>query len=171
MKKLLLSFCLVCFAIFAVACEDSLSVRGATISEITAVGSTNSAVSISFALDSRLENLGVDVQLRFTKSGEVTFWEDNGEKLTFEIAESDVWYSLTNLIAIANGKEGQETFVTQKDAVGHNYLFSSKEAKTIAIRVVVGDIVENSARTGYILTETMPISDIFNLNVKASENG
>ena len=171
MKRILLSFFLICFAVFAVACEDSLSVRGASIKEITTPGSTNSAVSVSFASDSRLENLGVDVQLRFTKSGEIIFWEDGGEKLTFEIAEDDVWYSLTNLIAIAKGREGQENFVKQKDAVGHNYLFSSKEAKIIAIRVVAGDIVENSGKAGYILTETMPISDIFNLKVKASENG
>ncbi len=165
MKKILISFALIFVAIFATACEDSLKVRGASISEITSAGSGNFAVSISYASDSRLENLGVDVQLRFNKKGEVQFWEDNGEKLQFEIKESDVWYSLTSLIATAKGEQGKEEFVKHKDAVAHNYLFSSNQTVTISIRVVAGDIVENLAGTGYILTETMPISDVFNLKV------
>lgn len=166
MKKLCYFFILsLCFLL--AGCEDSLKVRGANINEITSSGNSNYGVCISFNQDSRLENLGVDVQLRFEKSGEINFWEDNQEKHLFTINESDVWYSLTNLIAISEGNEGKEKFVLHKDVVSHNYLFSSEKYNSISIRVVAGNVVKNSQDTGYILTEAMPISDIFKLNIKS----
>ena len=169
MKKLLLCSFFLYLSLFLVACEDTLKVRGANISEITAAGSDNYGVCVSFNSDSRIEELGVDVQLRFEKDGEIVFWEDNGQKMTFTIQEADQWYSLTNLIAIANSSEAEEEFVKAKEAVSRNYLFSSQQNNTISIRVVAGDIVENSAGTGYILTESMPISDVFKLKVNAKQ--
>lgn len=166
MKKLC-SFFILCLCFLLSACEDSLKVRGASISEITSVGSSNYGVCVSFAQDSRLEKLGVDVQLRFEKTGEITFWEENQQKQVFNINEADVWYSLTNLIALSNEKEGQEEFVLHKDAVNHNYLFLSEKDNTISIRVVAGEVIRNSQDTGYILAETMPISDIFKLKIES----
>lgn len=166
MKKLLCSIFL-CFSLFLMACEDTLQVRGANITPITSAGSSNYGVCISFNSDSRIEELGVDVQLRFEKKGDVVFWEDNGQKFTFSIQEADRWYSLTNLIAIASSSEGAEEFVKAKEAVSHNYLFSSQQNNTISIRVVGGDITSNSAGTGEVLTESMPISDVFKLKVEA----
>lgn len=166
MKKLLCSIFL-CLSLFLVACEDTLQVRGANITPITSAGSSNYGVCISFNSDSRIEELGVDVQLRFEKKGDVVFWEDNGQKFTFSIQEADRWYSLTNLIAKAFGQEGREQFVKAGDAVSHNYLFSSQQTNTISIRVVGGDITSNSAGTGDVLTESMPISDVFKLKVEA----
>ena len=169
MKKVC-SFFVLLLCFLMVGCEDSLKIRGASISEITAVGSSNAGVAVSYAQDSRLKNLGVDTQLRFSESGEIIFWEENQEKLTFTIEKADVWYSLTNLIAIAKDKEGQENYVLHSEAVGHNYLFSSSKDNTVSIRVVAGEIVENSTKTGYILTESSPISDIYSLKIKGSDN-
>ena len=167
MKKLLSIFFMICCFSFAFSgCENSVKINGASITEITSTGSKNYAINIAYFQDSRLENLGTDVQLRFNKTGEVTFWEDNGEKQNFVIDEFDTWYSLTNLIAIANGQEGKENFVYFKDALNKSYMFSSSENLEISIRVVVGNIEKNSSQTGYILTETMPVSDIFVLRVK-----
>ena len=118
MKKLLSIFFMICCFSFAFSgCENSVKINGASITEITSTGSKNYAINIAYFQDSRLENLGTDVQLRFNKTGEVVFWEDNGEKQNFVIDEFDTWYSLTNLIAIANGQEGKENFVYFKDAL------------------------------------------------------
>ena len=166
MKKLSsVFFSIMLFSFILSGCESSVKIQGASICETTSAGSKNFSVNISYFQDSRLENLGSDVQLRFNKIGEITFWEDNKEKLIFNIDEFDTWYSLTNLIAIAQDNEGNENFVLQKDAVNKNYIFSSNQNIEISIRVVAGNIVKNSYGTGYILTDSMPISDVFVLKV------
>lgn len=166
MKKLLsIFFYIMTVTILLTGCENSLKIHGASISETTMVGSRNYSINISYFQDSRLADLGTDVQLRFNKTGEVTFWEDNSEKINFVIDEFDTWYSLTNLIAVANGNTGKENYVKFKDVSNKNYIFSAIQDLEISIRVVVGNIVANSTATGYILTESMPVSDIFVLKV------
>lgn len=168
MKKssFLALFLLILTPIFLFACENATMIRTAVISEITAVGSKNYGVRISFANDSRLEEKSVDVQVKFNKTGEILFWEENNEKLTFVIDEVDEWYSLTNLIAKANDREGSEDFEKHNEARTRTYLFNFEGRININIRVVAGEKEENSSQTGYILVGSEPISDQFTLKLQ-----
>lgn len=168
MKKyrFLAIFLLILAPLFIYACENATLIRTATISEITAVGSKNYGVRISFANDKRFEEKCVDVQVKFNKIGDITFWEENGEKLIFEIDEIDEWYSLTTLIYKAQGKEGSENFEYHNQAKTRTYLFNFDGRVNVNIRAVAGDKELNSDETGYILTESEPISDQFTLKIQ-----
>ena len=148
------------------ACENATQIRTATITEITSVGSKNYGVRITFANDSRLEGKNVDVQVKFNKIGNITFWEENNEKLNFEIEEIDEWYSITNLQAKANGREGTENFEKHNEALTRTYLWNYDGNIAINIRVVAGQKEANSEEKGYILVGSEPISDTFTLKIK-----
>ena len=147
-------------------CETSTELSCASISEITAVGSENYGVKVNFYNDSRLKDKYVDVQIKFDKICDITFWEENQEKVIFEIDDYDEWYSLTNLIAISKNKEGKETFEKFSEATGRTYLFNYDGEIEITFRVVVGDIEENSQGSGQILVGSEPISKQFTLKIK-----
>lgn len=152
--------------LFFTACEDSTLLQCATISEITSAGSENYGVQINFLNDKRLEDKFVDVQIKFSEICDITFWEENQEKLTLEIDDYDEWYSLTSLIAKAKGHEGEETFEKFADAVGKTYLFNYDGDIDITFRVVVGDVEQNSEESGQILVGSEPICDQFTLKIK-----
>ena len=166
MKFLCLAVILIGMAGMLYACEDSTQLKCASISEITSAGSENYGVRVSFYNDSRLEDKYVDVQIKFDKICDITFWEENQNKLTLEIDDFDEWYSLTNLIAIAKGQEGQESFEKFSEASAKTYLFNHDSPLEITFRVVVGDVEKNSAETGQILVGSEPISDQFTLKIK-----
>lgn len=149
-----------------VGCEDATQIRCATISEITSAGSKNFGVKISYQEDSRLEGKATDVQIKFSKIGEYTFWEENDEKISFNITEMDEWYSLTSLIYKANGREGEEVFEDLKDAKTKFYLFSFNGKSEVTMRVVAGQKEENINRNGEILVGSEPISSQFVLKIK-----
>ena len=159
-------FLLILLPIFVFGCENATFVRTAVITEITAVGSKNYGVRISFARDSRMEEKEVDVQVKFNKTGELTFWEENGERLNFVIEEVDEWYSLANLIAVAKNREGFEDFEKHNEARTRTYLFNFDGRININMRVVAGEKELNSAETGYVLVESEPISDQFTLKIQ-----
>lgn len=152
--------------IFIFACETATLIRTATISEITSVGSKNYGVRINFANDSRFEKMVVDVQVKFNKTGQITFWEENQEKLTFNIDEVDEWYSITNLIYKAKDKEGQEDFEYHNQARTRTYLFNFDGRININIRAVAGEKELNSDENGYILVGSEQISDQFTLKIQ-----
>ncbi len=164
--KYLLSLLLLLPLLFLTACEDSTMLHCATISEITSAGSENYGVRINFLSDSRLEDKHVDVQIKFSKICDITFWEENQDKIVLEIDDYDEWYSLTNLIAIAKGKEGEETFEKFSDATGRTYLFNYDGEIEITFRVVAGDAEQNTQGTGQILVGSEPICDQFTLKIK-----
>ena len=164
--RFLALFLLILAPVFLFACENATMIRTAAITEITAVGSKNYGVRISFANDRRLEEKSVDVQVKFNKTGEIIFWEENNEKLTFEISEVDEWYSLTNLIAIATDGEGGEDFERHNEARTRTYLFNYDGRININLRVVAGQKELNSDETGYILVGSEPISDQFTLKLQ-----
>ena len=153
-----------CFGI--VGCEDATKLNTAVISEITSAGSKNYGVRISFFNDSRMEEKSVDVQLKFSKTGEITFWEENNDKLTFEIVEEDEWYSVTTLIAKAKDESGTEDFEKHNEAMTRTYLFNFDGNIEINIRAVAGQKTENEEETGYILVGSEPISQQFTLKIK-----
>lgn len=168
MKKLkvILAFLLVLSCLSMFACENSTQLRTATISEITSVGSDNYGVRITFLNDKRLEDKSVDVQVKFNKTGKITFWEENQDKLTFNIEEIDEWYSLTSLIANAKNEPNTESFDEHNKAFTKTYLWNFDGRININIRAVAGQKEENSEQTGYILVGSEPISDQFTLKIQ-----
>ena len=168
MKKsiIFIVFLLLFTSISLVACENATQIKTATITEITSAGSKNYGVRITFANDSRLEGKNVDVQVKFNKTGNITFWEEHSEKLQFQIDEIDEWYSLTGLIAGANGEENTEDFEKHNEALTRTYLWNFDGTIQINIRVVAGEKEANSSETGYILVGSEPISDTFTLKIK-----
>ena len=168
MKKraFLLTFLLILSCFFVFSCENATEIRTATISEITASGSKNYGVRVSFMNDSRLREKYVDVQVKFNKIGQIIFWEEHNERLTFEIDEIDEWYSLTSLIVNAKEQNGTEDFEKHNEALARTYLFNYDGSINVDIRVVAGEKEENGAGTGYILVGSELISDKFTLKIQ-----
>ena len=148
------------------ACESSTRLRTVYISEITAAGSENYGLKITFAKDSRVDEKYVDIQIKLDKAAELTFWQENDEKLTLQIEDFDEWYSLTSLIATAQDKAGTEQFEKYSEAAGKTYMFAHDGALEITLRAVVGEVEENSDGTGQILVGSEPVSKQFTLKIK-----
>lgn len=165
-RNIFLIVLLLVVSLTAFACEDSTQLRCATITEITAAGSENYGVRISFLQDKRLQDKYVDVQVKFNKTGEITFWEENQEKMEFIIEDFDEWYSIEYLKAKATSTEGSEKFEKFEKALARTYLFNYDGKIELTFRVVAGDIEDNSAKTGEILVGSEPISKQFTLKIK-----
>lgn len=165
-KQLFITSALVFAMFFLLACEDATQIKAATFSEITSVGSENYGVRISYQTDKRLEGFYIDTQIKFSHIGQVTFWEENNEKLTFNITELDEWYSLTSLIYQAQDKAGEEKFEAFDQALTKFYLFNFDGKNEVTMRVVAGQIENNNEATGQILVGSEPISDQFVLKIK-----
>lgn len=164
-KNIILASMIICmFAI--IGCEDATQIKCATISEITSAGSDNYALRISYQEDSRLDGRGTDIQIKFSKIGTYTFWEENDEKLEFVITQMDEWFSLTSLIYQARGEEGKEVFEDLKGAKTKFYLFNFEGKSEITLRVVVGQREDNFDGGGEILVGSEPISSQFVLKIK-----
>ena len=171
MKKLFRLFVLISFALSTLAgCEQSTQLRTATISEITTAGSENYGVRVNFSDDSRLEGKGVDVQIKFNKTGLITMWQENQAKFDYEILESDEWYSLTTIFTVKDNPENVNTerFELNEEANAKTYLFNYKGDRGIEVtfRAVAGDKQENAYKTGEILVDSTPISNQFTLKIK-----
>lgn len=171
MKRILKLVVVLAVAIFIFSgCEQSTQIKAATISEITAAGSENYGVRVNFLKDSRFEGKGVDVQVKFNKTGTIIIWQENQPKFEYEILESDEWYSMTSIFAIKDNPENAntETFEVFEDASAKTYLFNySGEGKMeITLRAVAGTKQENAYKKGEILADSMPISDQFTVNIK-----
>ncbi len=163
---LLLSIILISSSFFMFSCENSTQLRCATISEITSAGSENYGVRINFLNDSRLKEKYVDLQIKCNKICDLVFWEENQEKITLKIDDFDEWYSLTNLIVQAKGEEDTETFEKFSEITSKTYLFNYSKSVDITLRVVAGDVEENSAGSGQILVGSEPISSQYTLKIK-----
>ena len=161
------AFILIIPIIFMFACENATRLECASFSEITSAGSENYAVRVNFASDSRIKEKYLDIQIKTDKICQLTFWEENDEKLTLNFPDFDEWYSLTTLIAEAKGLQGEEEFEKYSEATGKTYLFNYDGELKITMRAVVGDIEDNSSGTGKILVGSEPISSQFNLKIKA----
>ena len=148
------------------ACEDATTLNCASISEITQVGSENYGVRVNFYSDSRLKGKGVDVQIKFSKLGEITIWEENQDKGIYAIDEIDEWQSMTGIIASLNGNAGQEKFMKFEHASAKTYLFNFDKPIEITFRVVAGDIEDNIENNGEILVGSEAISKQFILKIK-----
>ncbi len=143
-------------------CENATEMRTAYFNEITSAGSDNYGVRVTFASDSRLDGKGVDVQIKFSKIGTITLWQENQEKFDYQITDYDEWFSLTSIFA----EENKEDFATYEKATAKTYMFSSEEKMELTLRAVAGDIQENAYKTGEILLDASPISNQFTLKIK-----
>ena len=171
MKKIISLVVVIMFTLtFLTGCESSTLLRTASISEITSAGSDDYGVRVTFADDSRLDGKGVDVQIKFNKTGTITIWQEHQERFEYKIVENDEWYSMTTIFTEKNDptKANTENFEVYEKAVGKTYLFNYKEEGGIEIilRVVAGDKQENAYKTGEILVDSAPISDQFILKIK-----
>ncbi|MBQ8909333.1 MAG: hypothetical protein IJY90_03510 [Clostridia bacterium] len=167
MKKSVVGVLLgICVAVCAfVGCENSTDVIASYISESTSAGSENYGVKITYADDSRLEGKGVDTQVKFSKRGEITIWEEGGTKFTYKIEDYDEWYSMTVILAEAKGNGGEEQFERFDEVIAKSFYFSSDQSQEVTFRAVVGDIEQNSASTGEILVGSEAISNQFTLKM------
>lgn len=165
LKYLLLPLFILCL-IFA-GCETNNQLRVASISNITAAGSEDFAIRINYQEDKRLENKEFDVQVRCdTSDVKLTFWKENEQKVTSNIAVKERWISLTSLKSDSAGLSGNETFKKLKDAVDESYIFNVSKSCKLIFRVVAGEATENSAKTGQILANFEAVSDDFVLECK-----
>lgn len=146
-------------------CENSNDLRLASFSNITAAGSTDYAIRISFAEDERVDEKFYDVQLKATKAGQLVFWKEGEEKKTLTIDEDNAWRSLTTLIAVSEGKPNTEQFIKYSEALTQTYIFNSNQDNTLLFRVVVGEPEDNAQKTGKILTSTEEVSSVFMLKM------
>ncbi len=150
--------------IFLSGCEDDNVIRVATISEITMAGSSDYGVKVRYQDDKRVEDKYYDIQI-MTDVDDVglTIWKERNEKFTIRISERNRWNSLTTIKARAAGLEGKENFEKLKDAVDESYMFNVDKRVKIFLRVVAGESVDNSQKTGKILANTEQVSKLFTL--------
>ncbi len=170
MKKLRFLWLLpVISCIFLFGCENSNKIYVASFSEITAAGSTDYGVKISFADDKRVEEKYYDVQLMSDENDVgMTIFLEGDEKFSATISERGRWQSLTSLKVNAAGLEGRETFSQLKDAINQNYIFSVNKKCKLIFRVVAGEMVKNSNGVGQVLANTNAVSKDFVIDCKAS---
>ncbi len=169
MKKFFLSittFVLICCSIVFVGCQENSILQCASFSEVTSSGSDDYAVRVNFYNDKRIEDKYVDIQIKSNKVADVTFWEDNGEKLVISFDDYDEWRSLTSLVYFAKVQEGEEKFEKFKDAPAKTFMFNFDGDIELTFRAVVGETEENSEQTGEILVGSQPISKQFTLKIK-----
>lgn len=165
MKKLfLLIFPLfVCMTVFG--CESAAVVKLASFSNLTSAGSENYTFRLSFQTDKRYEEEYFDIQVMSSESDlSLSFRREGEGELAINIAEKNVWNSLTSLQATASGLEGREQFDQLKEAVSQIFIFNVSKPCKLTFRVVSGSIAENQQQTGFVIMNTQPISDDFVLN-------
>ena len=171
MKRLVKLGVIIAFVVnIFTGCEQATMIRTASITEITTAGSDDYGVRITFAADDRFDGKGVDVQVKFSKTGKITMWQENQERFEYEILESDEWYSMTTIFTLKGNSEkaNTEIFETHEKATGKTYLFnySGEGGIEVTLRAVAGEKLENGYKTGEILVDSTPISDQFNLKIK-----
>lgn len=165
-KKILIALLISVLSFTLLGCEKSTQIKAASIREITSSGSDIYGVVISYAEDDRLEGKGTDIQVKFNNIGTIKIGKENQERFDYRVGDYDEWYSMTNIFAQAENKQGQEKFEKYEDALTKTYLFEYDGDMKITFRVVVGDIEENTDGTGEILAGSEPVSDQFTLKIK-----
>ncbi len=167
-KSLAIVFILMLFICGSLyGCEKSTELRTSHISEITAAGSKNYGVRVSYLDDKRLNGKGTDVQIKFSKTGTIKIGKENQEKFEYIIEDFDEWYSLTHIFNEADKTSVRgDSFEKYEDAVNKTYLFNFEGEIKITLRVVVGEIEENIDGDGQILVGSQPVSDNFILKIK-----
>ena len=164
---ILVLLCIVMLGSLLVGCEKSTQINAVSFSEITAAGSKNYAVRVSYSTDKRLEGKGTDVQVKFSKLGKITIWNEGEEKIEYEIKDYDEWYSMTKIFADAKDEtRGKEKYEKYEDALTKFYLFNFKGDIKLTFRAVVGDIEDNKDKNGQILVGNDRVSDNFTLKIK-----
>ena len=170
MKKIFLSF-VTCFIVLLVGvtffgCENATDIRASAISEITAAGSDNYGIRITFQEDKRIENKSLDIQVKCDKKiDNVIIWHENEDKQSIAFGKEDEWYSLTSLLCLAANKPNTEKFEPFGEALTKTYMFNSGEKIKLTFRVVVGDAQANAQKSGQVLTGSVQVSNEFELKI------
>lgn len=156
---------LICGVSF-IACENATEIRAVSINEITAAGSDNYGIRISYQDDKRIEKKGTDIQVKCDKKiDNVIIWHEGQEKKSIAFGEADRWYSLTTLLVNADNKFNTEEFEEFGEALTKTLLFNSQEKIKLTFRVVVGDIEPNIHGSGEVLTGSTVVSNEFVLKI------
>ena len=156
----------VCFSIFLFAgCESTNDLRCAYFSNITAPGSSNNALKVTYQKDSRVDEKYVDVQVKSNRECQIEFHKENEEAIDLVFYDTK-WNSLTTLICDAQGRENQESFKKYKETASQTFILATNYNDVfLTFRVVVGDSIENAGGTGFILTNAKEVSDEFKVNL------
>ncbi|MEG1752191.1 MAG: hypothetical protein RR140_03320 [Clostridia bacterium] len=125
------------------------------------------AVLINYSQEKLYKNKGVDLRLK-SGTANVTFMvrKDLENFVSITLPEANEWHSLTTLLCNASEKPNTENFVKYDDAVNTTWLFKSEKDFCVQILCVAGDKFPNATKTGFLLTDTEPISKQFNLKYK-----
>ncbi len=168
MKKLFPIFFALVFVL--VGCNAD-GINCAYIYNKTQGESTNYAINVILDNDSRVEEKYVDLQIKCSDAEQtINFGEELQGKSALYFEKADEWYNLTVLVANAGGVAGYEKYEKYTDKGNKNYLFTSSNNTTLYFRVVVGNLTENDAGTGQILTSTEVVSNELKVDVKKMES-
>lgn len=164
--KNIVAFFSIFLMLVLVGCEDSTMIKSAFFTNNTSAGSEVYVVKLTFQQDERLKDKYFDVLVKCDKAVQLSFGEENQEKVVINFEKENYWESLTNLLSIANDKEGEESFIKFEDALAKTYLITSESECTLTFRAVVGDLETNEMQTGSILVGIENISEEFELKIK-----
>ena len=151
--------------VFIFGCEKTNDIRTVTMTSVSVAGSDEFGVRIALLKDDRVDEKNFDIQVRSDKQVQIEVWEENKQSAQIEFDDTK-WKSLTSLVFQARDMAEQEDFYVYKDVQFLTYLFKGDDV-TLTFRVVVGEKVENSKGTGYILANSKEVSDEFELKLKA----
>lgn len=163
MKKLIPL--LLVFAVLLAGCNGPVMV--AHLSEGTQALSSQYVVRVVTDKDDRFKDKGVDVQVMSSKPVNLNIAEEEEDAVEICIEDADVWYNLTVLLADANQKSGQETYVKFEEYGSRNFIFTTEEECCLKFRAVAGNITENQDKTGQILTSSEEISNELEIKTKS----
>lgn len=168
--KRLFSIVLILFICVTAGCDNAQKLRVAHLSDATSGLSTNYAVKMILDKDERMKEKYVDLQIKSSTEGQkLTIQEEREDEFDIFLENKDKWYNLTVLIAKANGLAGHETYQKYVDKGNKTYIITSLNDTKITLRVVAGNVVENDAGTGQILTSIDDVSDELELEIKKSD--
>ena len=168
MKKIIYVFLMIAIiGSVMYGCEKAVAIRAATITEGTAAGSKNYVVKVGYSEDKRFKGKGTDVQIKFSKVGNIKIGKENQEKIDYEIKDFDEWYSMTQIFSDADQTSVRGAkFEKFENVLSKSYILNYDGYIKVTFRVVVGDIEENSTGDGEILVASQAISDNFTLKIK-----
>ena len=158
-KVILFVFAGIC-SFLILGCESTNNIRSAYFSDLSTPGSEKNVIKVVFEKDSRVDEKYVDIQIRSSKTSNVTFYEENKSPVTITFQDTK-WNSLTTLVAIANDQKDTEVFKKYKNMQSITYIFETDESLTLTLRVVVGEAIENATNTGFILSNSKGVSNEF----------
>lgn len=137
----------------------------AFIKDGTSAGSDNYTININFVEDSEFDEKSIDILVKSdTDNLTIDFKREFDENTELFLSNKEQWYSLTNLINVANPSDRQEDFMPFSLKSNMTLVMKSEQDAVISIKVVCGDEIENSQEQ-IILVNQVDVSREFNLDL------